>query len=410
MRTGENADPQETSCWQLVAPEDYRLPADSQPAALQRRWKALTRLLRGRDARAQRARDEAKLSRLPHVRLAHLAPPIDWAPAAEAFARALAAQPTTDDRPTVRFLVGQPHAGHAAILAHWERMVGAQTLSPPTEAQILSADSRWIDEYCVGVGSPWVMPTLERCFLRHANGLDLVRGFLQAAMSGALGEGVIGCDSWAWAYLQRVWPLPGVQALTLQAFDGPALAQLLSRLPAGHRQVRFVSAKSGDALLGDTEDAGSAHDHGSSPELRRLAAHCRGNPGIAWHHWRRQLRAEPGPDSAEETDGGRADGGSAPAGEVVWVAAEFVAPTLPSETGEDELFVLHAVLLHDGLSAALMTELLPLSPARIQSLLLRLASSGLVEQASDLRWRVAPLAYPSVRDALRSRAFLVDGF
>lgn len=41
--------------------------------------------------------------------------------------------------------------------------------------------------------------------MRHAGGLTLVRRLLERAVSGQLGRGLIGCDSWAWAYLQKVW-------------------------------------------------------------------------------------------------------------------------------------------------------------------------------------------------------------
>ncbi|WP_299310510.1 hypothetical protein [uncultured Halomonas sp.] len=66
-------------------------------------------------------------------------------------------------------------------------------------------------------------PRLERCFLRHAEGLAGVRRLVEQALAGRLGPGIIGCDSWAWAYLQHTLALPEGQAFTLQPFDGADL-------------------------------------------------------------------------------------------------------------------------------------------------------------------------------------------
>jgi small conductance mechanosensitive channel len=53
---------------------------------------------------------------------------------------------------------------------------------------------------------------------------------LRGPASGRLGKGIIGCDSWAWAYLQWVWPLAQPEALTMQAFDGEKLTRLFAFL------------------------------------------------------------------------------------------------------------------------------------------------------------------------------------
>ncbi|HRP65661.1 MAG TPA: hypothetical protein PLF79_06290 [Thauera sp.] len=400
--------------WQIVAARDYEVPADSQPATLQRRWRSLGRLLLGTDD-ADPAQAEADLRALPQVRLANLAPPIDWAPAA----RALDAQESLDaDAHTpVRLFIGQPYCDHPAILTHWAHARDAVVLAPPDTEQILCADRRWLDELAPGTGRPWVLPELERCFLRHANGLDLVRGFLARALSGALGPGMIGCDSWALAFIERISPLPGTATLTLQAFDGLALTRYLMHPDRG--QVRFLSARSGEPLM--PEDAGDSGDdrHGAEtacPELRQLAAHCRGNPGLAWYYWRQRLRAAPEReqqaqageahhDSPQRADGERL----AAADEVVWVAPGIETPTLPAESGEDVAFLLHALLLHRGLESAVLGAVLPIPEGRLHSHLLRLQALDLLVREGT-RWQVAPLAYHTVREFLRSRSYLTDSF
>ena len=72
-------------------------------------------------------------------------------------------------------------------------------------------------------------------------------------------------------------------------------------------------------------------------------------------------------------------------------------------------FLLHALLLHRGLDAEALGALLPIPDARMHSHLLRLRALTLLEH-DGARWQVAPLAYPTVREFLRSRSYLTDGF
>lgn len=410
-----DASPPPPPLWQIVPARDYVVPTDSQPATLRRRWRALGQLLLGSDD-ADHARAEADLRALPQVRLANIVPPLDWAPTA----RALGAQaaPEMDGRAPVRFFVAQPYCDHRAVLAHWAGAHGATMLAAPDTEQILRADRRWLDDLAPDAGRPWVLPELERCFLRHANGLDLVRGFLARALSGALGPGMIGCDSWALAFIERVSPLPGTATLTLQAFDGLALTRCL--MPPDRSHVRFLSARSGEPLMPACADDSDGDDrHGAEtacPELRQLAAHCRGNPGLAWHYWRERLCAAPererqSPAEAPRRDRQQRDNGQrlAAADEVVWVAPGIETPTLPAESGEDVAFLLHALLLHRGLDGDVLGTLLPIPQGRLHSHLLRLQALELLIR-EGARWQVAPLAYPTVREFLRARSYLTDGF
>lgn len=402
--TPHDAPPSPPPLWQIVQAADYALPTDSQPATLKRRWHALGRLLLGDDEDDDApAQAEADLRALPEVRLAHLVPPIDWTDAADALGRA--------DAGTVRLFVAQPYCDHAAILQHWAHTHEATLLEPPDTEQILTGDRRWLDTLAPRGDRPWVMPGLERCFLRHAAGLELVRGFLARALSGELGPGLIGCDSWAMAFIERIWPFPGTPRLTLQAFNGLALTRYLAQ--PERRTPRLVSARSGKPLVPDAQQDGDSDIAGHiAPELRQLAAHCRGNPGLAWHYWRRRLRAAP--ERAQQTDARDAPGDEgtarlAAAGEVVWVAPGIETPSLPAESGEDVAFVLHALLLHRGVDGDTLGALLPIPQGRLQSLLLRLQALELLAREEG-RWHVAPLAYPTVRDFLRSRSYLTDAF
>jgi hypothetical protein len=98
-------------------------------------------------------------------------------------------------------------------------------IEPPTTEQILSRDENWLDEISQ-LKQPWVFPNLEKSYLRHAEGLTLIRRFLERAFSGQLGFGVIGCDSWGWSFLQKIWSVPTSDLLILEAFDAEKLTHI----------------------------------------------------------------------------------------------------------------------------------------------------------------------------------------
>lgn len=374
----------ERPLWEVVPFEERELPRASQASQARRRWQALGRWLTlGSEAGEEPARDEAQLQRLPRVRLAHLAPPIDWQPGARALARYFAE--AGESAGPVTLLVGAPADGHAELLEAWARLSGERLLPEPTAGALLAGEMPWSP---APSAHAWVIPRLERGFLRQATSLAGLRNFLEAALTGRLGRGVIGCDSWTWAYLQHALALPESAAVTLRAFDGERLTRYFSstiRAALGEPQV-IRAVGSGEPVLVDGEEAPT------SRELRELAAHCRGQLGLAWHYWRARLC-----DEAPE--------GESP--DTLWLAESLDEATLPGEVGEESVLLLHALLLHGGLDEALLPEVLPFSHARALSGLRQLHRRGVVSCA-DGRWRVAPLGYMSVRRLLEERTYLVD--
>lgn len=399
----------ERPLWQIVPLAEYTVPSAVDPRAMRKRWTALRRLLR-RDAGEAQApvRTEADLKVLPRERLEHVAPPIDRAAAAEALDAALGGGLSRPgSRQSVRFLIGQPFCGYDEIIARWAADRGARLVSPPRYEAVLAGDERWLAEI-PGAEGGWALPALQRCFLRHASGLSLVRRLLERAASGQLGGAVIGCDSWAWAYLQRIFPVPQLSALTVQAFDGRRLAALLAPpSPAeGHRALRIRNARTGACVLPEPAVRESG-DFEVSKELEQLAARSRGNPGVAWMRWRERLRAEPDPEQAGHRD--EQEESAEGEGDVVWLTEEVEDPVLPSDMAEDGALLLHALLIHNGLPAWLLPELLPIPGDRVASLLGRLEALGIIESEGEMR-RVAALGYATARERLRERGYLVDAF
>lgn len=397
--------------WEFVPLTDYALPTFAGLGTVVRKWNAVKALLRGnRDETLTPAKSESDLRALPQIRLENLAPPIDWAGAVPALEAAFSGRLAADaSEPTVCFLIGQPWSGHGDILEKWATLRAADLIAPPDISDILRDARGWLHNWSEKQRL-WVLPRLERCYLRHTNGLSLVRSLLGQALNGDLGQGVIGCDSWAWAYLQRVWPFAQPNTFTLQAFDGDKLARLFTCLPkkaaVGH--VRFCHAKTGTPIIPAWEEIRQG-DYAISKELRQLAAHCRGNPGTAWAYWRNRLRSEPDAAKSGSPDQDHDSEQHPGSPDTIWIAADMTDPAMPMEADEDMAIILHGLLLHDGLSADVLASILPLPHHRIMSLLLRLSGCELVVRAGG-NWKVSALGYATVRRFLRERDYLTDQF
>ena len=402
-RAGEQGSAAAADLWRFAPLTDFRPPSPPVSSAASRTWSSLTWLFGGGGDKAQPpVPDREELQSLPPDQMARLAPLPDWSVAAASLDHALADWWRQDDpEQPVRFLVGPPFSGQAEMVHRWGTALGATVITEPTSEQILGADYRWLEDW-PDTAPLWVLPRLERCFLRHAGGLSLVRRLLDRAQGGTLGCGLIGCDSWAWAFLEYAWPVGRPDALAVQAFDGEGLARLLAALatPRAGERIRFRNARSGDDLLaapfaeGDPVPSGIAH----------LAAHCRGNAGLAANLWRRRLCARP--DGAEEGAAHTQDDQPA---EVIYVA-DIIPEIRPSAgCSEEEVLLLHTLLVHHGLAESLLGDLLPLPASRTAAGLRRLQQDGLAE-LHDGRWQVAAPAYVAVRDLLRGRDYLCDTF
>ena len=146
--------------------------------------------------------------------------------------------------------MGPPFSGHVEILVLWAAASKAPIVKPPTTEQILEADESWLEKIAQ-FKQPWVFPHLERSYLRHSEGLHLIRRFLERAFSGKLGVGVIGCESWAWSFLQKAWSVPTSDLWTLQAFNAEKLSIVFQELAKKYSRIsiRFLESVTGKEVL-----------------------------------------------------------------------------------------------------------------------------------------------------------------
>lgn len=408
MTPSLSGEKQASDLWEYVPIADYDPPAAPVTYSARKGLAGFKHLLRRREPESDTLlKTKEGLHVLPRWQIERAAPAPDWHDAAEALEIELEEWLGSEEfeRPVV-VLVGPPHSGHTSILTAWAERQSWPVLDSPTPGQIMADDEAWLSDQG-SAGSSWVLPVLEKAYLRHTAGLGLIRRFLERACAGDLGRGMIGCDSWAWAFLDHVWRGRRPVTLTLQAFDQARLAQCFRTIAgsAGGGQLLFRQADNGSHVLSPPDAEGDSTVR--SNFLQLLAAHSRGILGIAWAIWRASLRTEPGQVLAGEAEGEAREMSH----RTIWIAPwnQLDHPSLPAGAGRNEAFVLHALLLHNGLPLQVVQQLLPLSPSQIVETLFRLEEAGLVAQYDEV-WQVTPPGYPAVRQFLHSNGYLVDQF
>ena len=309
----------------------------------------------------------------------------------------------------VRVVVSAAHCSTPAALHGWASRPGWKIIEPPTMEQILAGGEDWL----AGLGqlgdTDCGLPHLERCFLRHAEGLNLVRRLISWLLARE-GRCLVGCNDFGWAYLgaalgvDAVFPPP----LTLAPFNAEALAQWFRKLLAsgqGGKPV-FRNAVNGRLVLPEngmtkrsTDDAEKLDEY-----LTHLAAGSRGIAAVAWAIWRYSLRVSA---PADTTDKARAKAGE-DSRTTIWVKpwADLELPSPLPQARQSHRFILHALLIHGGLTEAAVDLLVPISGAVLHQSLRVLAAEGLIEQVAG-RWQVTPCAYPAVRQSLVNEEYLV---
>ena len=281
-------------------------------------------------------------------------------------------------------------------VAAWAEASGLPILPPPPRHLLTDRPGPPAPDLGDGDG-PLVIPRLEDWMLRHEDGLDTLRALL-AALGTTERRAVIGCGSWAWAYLSKAveidLALPSPR--TFAPHDGERLRDWFADLSQAERArgTTFRLASDGAEVFGE--------EHNGESHFRRLAATSLGIPWIAWTIWRASLRGlhPTEEDDAEEAkiDAARDDV------ETVWI----VDPTPPSQPSGHERaahLALHALLLHGPLDAAMLDRLLPGTGSG--PLVAALVSAGvLLRDGAALT--LAPAAYPDVRRALVNAGFPQD--
>jgi len=400
--------------WDFIPVDEYTVPGDSMSVGtVHKGFRAWIRRLSGKDQRSESPLDPDEDLHSPSgpLRTAALPRP-DWSPAAATLDERLrpwlhAEKPA---KPVVSY-VAPPYSGGKDILTAWAAARDIPSVRIPEVHEIIGDREEWFRQW--PRDTPWVLPHLEKCFIRRADGLDLVRDLLSRLLAGEFGQGVVGCDGWGWRFLQHVWLGRPSYTITARALDGDAMRLLFGQsLAVGSHEtgqgpgpfLTFRQSDDGTYLFPPGDAAGRSV---VSPAFwRHLAAYSRGNAGVASACWERALRTVPEDDL---------DGDVSPSQQernpTVWVTpwGDLEVPVLPGDTGELSLFVLHALLIHNGLDADTLAEILPTDRTGVIETLLFLREAEVVHD-HDGEWRVAPAGYPAVRKALDANDYMCDPF
>jgi hypothetical protein len=350
------------------------------------------------------------LASVPSYLMERVAAQPDWSSLTPGLDQALGAWAAEEGPATpIQVVVGAPYSGVPVGLAAWAKALGWRLAVAPAEEEILKGGEEWLDSFSRDMEKPLVIPNFERLYLRHHAGLSLVRRLLDWLWSTKR-RCLIGCDSWAWSYLTKALQIDTLvpHPLTLAACDHTHLRAWLGKLASRLDRfgVAFRQTDNGDFVLPPAGSPESEPTLVTSDYLKHLAAFSRGIPGVAWTIWRFSLQYE-----IDEAVGMRAQETAEKDRRLtMWVKtwSQLDLPEPPRSMTQPQLFVLHALLLHGGLTNQGLAQVLPLSAAEVIESVHRLQPAGVIETVGD-RYRVTAISYPAVRKILFQEGYLVDG-
>ncbi len=285
-------------------------------------------------------------------------------------------------------------------------------IDPPLREALM--DGGTLPDPFKGKSGPIFIPRLERWFIRRVGGLDAVRDLLEA-IERYPDKVLIGCNSWAWQFLDKAaqagMALP--EPLMFRQFDADRLFNWFRTMaqsePSGGKSAVVATIRlpgtAGRVFDDDMEEGGPVEEH-----FRRIAAESLGIPWIAWNLWRGSLRQGDLNDLGEGAGSTLRDLKDET---TLWTSA-LEQHTLPKTGEQATLMTLHALLIHGGLHAHEIEAVVPFGGHHNTIPLLRRA--GLITRHSDNgtgpdgegRWIVVPSAYPAIRSGLQTAGMPMD--
>ena len=401
--------------WKYIPLGEYSPPDEPAVEAVRKGIRGALKVFRR--ASPEAAVPEEELGTLPQQLLDQIVPRPGWRERVKALGAALG--PWLDISPAespLQVVIGAPHCENARVLTELARARRWRIVEHPTPEQILSGGEDWVTQLDQLNSKRLVIPRLERFFLRHYDGMALIRRLFEH-LHDAKCHYLIGCHSWAWAYLSitlQVESLP-LPPLTLEAVDDQRLSQWLQQLARdAKRRFVFLEQENGRPVLPPPMDPQEGKGHNATPPagpvevtgfLKHVAAHSRGNPCIAWAIWRASLQSRAGEEqnAAEDVVGFH--------GDVIWVkpwsALKFPAPK--TKWTHPTLMMLHALLAHGGLPLPSLQRLLPFDAGKTTQIAHLLLAANVVKE-ERAQWDISRLGYPAVRQILNGEGYLADSF
>ncbi|MFX0122386.1 MAG: MarR family transcriptional regulator [Candidatus Hodarchaeota archaeon] len=356
---------------------------------------------------------QKELTIIPLAKLDRLVPSPDWTEAVNALNLALDGwEKSGSTKGNIVFILGHPFGGTQEILTRWGKDHDWLILKSPEREDILDNNLDWFSLLNREGGTPFVLPSLEHWYLRHVNGLSIIRELFNWLWSNPC-QCIVGMNSWAWNYLKYAVQLDTFarMILTPKAFDYERLNIWFKSLfkQSTRRTLIFRETTTGKYVLSPevSLDDDKKTNRFNRNFLRNLAGYSIGIPLIAWKIWRNSLRTDPDEELLLKEDEIEVD--PRDKRRTIWVQPweKVELPSISEGVKRNESHILHALLLHDSLTAKSISKILPFSTEEVTHSLNKLKRLGLVENPGE-DWVVSSIAYPKIREFLNSEGYLTD--
>ena len=241
-----------------------------------------------------------------------------------------------------------------------------------------------------------IISRLEWFFLRCIGGLETIETLRDLVASDSSCFWLIGCNSWAWQYLNKIHQinayltntilLPPLQDEATKEWLEPATTKLNLNWQADNEALQ---AKTKEARLKHQELDEIAKVQQDYYE--KLADISQGISNVVGDLWWRSLKIDPTETDTEN---------------IRYVITKPKLPDIPSLLVEDR-YLLYSLLLHGGMSLAHLTASLGKNESIVKSRTQYLLQNGVIGKEQNLLY-VNPAYYPKLKSLLSNNNFLVD--
>ncbi len=349
--------------WRYIELEQFSKPKEPTKETIRKGVFGFLRKLRRTPAGSPPVMSLSDLNIVPQHILDKVVLKPDWNEAFSALNALLDNWVKTDQSDfSAQIIVGAPYSGTLQVVIQWAIIQKWRIINPPDIDQILKGGKDWLSQLDTDKNMPLVIPCLERFYLRHHDGLTLIRQLLDWLWNNKC-RCLIGCDSWAWTYLCKALQIDSLfpNPFILEAFDHERLQRWFQSLSliSGKECFVFRQTDNGKFVIQPKKPLETPGNKDIQTEkqltniskpasvtnfLNNVASCSRGIPGVAWAIWRYGLRLTPDEDvlkkALDEVEADRCY--------TIWVSPwpQLNLPIVQDTANQKLLFVLHALLLH----------------------------------------------------------------